>query len=91
MDWPLAEAKNKLSEVFDRALKDGPQRISRRGKDRVVVIAEAEYLAAIRKPAKGGAVPKSFKDFLLSLRGLGPIELERYRGPDRGRARRVKL
>ena len=43
MDWPLAEAKNKLSEVFEKALKDGPQRIVRRGKDKEVLISEADY------------------------------------------------
>lgn len=42
MAWPLAEAKNKLSEVVRRALEDGPQRITRRG-DSVVVLAEDEY------------------------------------------------
>ncbi len=42
MDWQLAEAKNKFSEVVRRALSDGPQRIRRR--DQVVVmLSEAEY------------------------------------------------
>jgi prevent-host-death family protein len=43
MDWPLGEAKNKFSQVFDKALKDGPQRIVRRGKDKAVLISEADY------------------------------------------------
>lgn len=42
MDWQLADAKNRLSEVVNRALTEGPQRIERRG-DRVVVLSEAEY------------------------------------------------
>ena len=29
--WQLQDAKNKLSEVIDRALKQGPQLITRRG------------------------------------------------------------
>ena len=28
--WQLAEAKNKFSEVFTRALTEGPQRVRRR-------------------------------------------------------------
>lgn len=44
MDWRLAVAKNRLSEVVRLALSDGPQRISRRN-DAVMVISEAEYRA----------------------------------------------
>jgi antitoxin Phd len=42
MDWQLADAKNRLSEVVNRALTEGPQRIKRRG-DRVVVLSEEDY------------------------------------------------
>jgi len=92
MDWRLAEAKNKFSEVFDRALKEGPQRISRRGKDRVVVVSEADYEAATRPKRAPKGKPKTFKDFLLSLRGLGPLEIERDRSATgRAPARRIKF
>ena len=40
--WQLAEAKNKFSEVFTRALTEGPQRVRRRS-DTVVILSEAEY------------------------------------------------
>lgn len=42
MEWQLADAKNRLSEVVNRALTVGPQRITRR-KECVVVLSEAEY------------------------------------------------
>jgi prevent-host-death family protein len=42
MTWPVAEAKNRLSELMRRALTEGPQRIARRD-GAVIVIAEAEY------------------------------------------------
>jgi prevent-host-death family protein len=42
VDWQVAEAKNKLSEVITRALTHGPQRIRRRDQV-VVVLAEADY------------------------------------------------
>lgn len=58
MKWPLADAKNKLSELIDLALSSGPQFISRRGHDVVVVLSIPKYeqLSAHRKP---------FTDFLL--------------------------
>ena len=41
--WQLQEAKNKLSELVERALRDGAQVITRRGKKVVVVIPYQEY------------------------------------------------
>jgi len=41
--WQLQEAKNKLSEVIARALKHGPQLITKHGEKTVVVISYAEY------------------------------------------------
>ena len=41
--WQIQDAKNKLSEVISRALKDGPQLITKHGEKTVVVIAYAEY------------------------------------------------
>jgi len=41
--WQLQEAKNKFSEVVEEALRGGPQIITRRGVETVVVISSAEY------------------------------------------------
>ncbi len=41
--WQIQDAKNKLSEVISRALKQGPQLITRHGEKAVVVVAYAEY------------------------------------------------
>ena len=41
--WPLQEARNHLRDVIDRALDEGPQRITRHGKQAVVVVSEAEW------------------------------------------------
>jgi prevent-host-death family protein len=41
--WQLQEAKNKFSEVVEAALKKGPQIISRRGVETVVVLSLGEY------------------------------------------------
>lgn len=80
MDWQLAEAKNRFTEVVNRALAEGPQRVRRRG-DTVVIIAEREYDKLTGKRPE-------FKDFLL---GEGPsfegLDLTRDRSP----IRNVKL
>ena len=72
MDWRLAEAKNKFSEVVNKALAEGPQRIRRRS-DTVVLIALEDYEKLT------GARP-GLKDFLL---GEGPhledLDLDRSR------------
>jgi prevent-host-death family protein len=47
--WQLQEAKNKLSEVVDRALSDGPQFITRHGRPAVVVISANTYHQAMHQ------------------------------------------
>jgi prevent-host-death family protein len=42
--WQLQEAKNKLSEVVDEAIHNGPQVISKRGAEVAVVLSYEEYL-----------------------------------------------
>ena len=58
-DWPLQEAKARLSELVDTTLKKGPQQISRRGKRTVVVVPAEEW------DRLTGATPLSVKDWLL--------------------------
>ncbi|MDL1910666.1 type II toxin-antitoxin system Phd/YefM family antitoxin [Chloroflexi bacterium CFX6] len=41
--WQIQDAKNKLSEVISRALKHGPQLITKHGEKTVVVISYVEY------------------------------------------------
>lgn len=41
--WQLQEAKNKLSEVVERAIHEGPQAITRRGEEVAVVLSRADY------------------------------------------------
>ena len=42
-DWPLQDAKNRFSAVVDAALAGDPQRVTRRGRPAVVVLAVDEY------------------------------------------------
>jgi prevent-host-death family protein len=41
--WQIQEAKNKFSEVVDAAIKHGPQVITKRGVETVIVLSYAEY------------------------------------------------
>lgn len=41
--WEIQKAKNKLSEVIDRALEQGPQIITRHGVEAVIVLSYQEY------------------------------------------------
>jgi prevent-host-death family protein len=80
--WQLQEAKNRLSEVVRKASDEGPQLITLRGDDAVVVVAADEYARLTRKP-KGSLV-----DFFRKS-PLGAVALDLARSPDTGR--RVKL
>ncbi len=57
MEWRLADAKNRFSELVTRALAEGPQRV-RRHHDAVVVIAERDYEKLTGKRT-------DFKEFLM--------------------------
>jgi prevent-host-death family protein len=41
--WQLQEAKNRFSEVINKALSDGPQTVTRHGEEIVVILSKAEY------------------------------------------------
>jgi len=41
--WQLQEAKNKFSEVVDEAIRSGPQLITKRGVEAVILLSYAEY------------------------------------------------
>ena len=42
MVWQLAEAKNKFSEVFTKTIEEGPQFVTRRNQE-IVLISKEEY------------------------------------------------
>lgn len=63
-EWSLQDAKNGFSAVVDAALEGEPQRVTRRGKPAVMVVAVEEYerlrhLEQARAP--------TFADLLLSI------------------------
>ena len=75
MDWNLADAKNRFSEVVNLALTQGPQRVHRR-KDTVVVVAAEEF------ERMQGERP-SFKDYLVQGASFEGLDLRRDRSAGR--------
>lgn len=60
----LQDAKNRFSAVVEAALSGRPQRVSKRGKPAVVVLAASEYDRLVKAAeARRG----SFQDHLLSF------------------------
>jgi prevent-host-death family protein len=43
MEWQLQQAKARFSELVQKAIDEGPQIVTRRGKPSVVVLALQEY------------------------------------------------
>ncbi len=41
--WQLQEAKNRFSEVVNKALAEGPQIVTRHGEEIVVILSKADY------------------------------------------------
>jgi prevent-host-death family protein len=69
--WSVAEAKSRLSELLDRVISDGPQAISRRGREIAVVVSIEEWR---RKTARPGSLAEFFATSPLRDSGL---EIER--------------
>lgn len=75
--WPLQEAKNRFSELVEQALHDGPQVVTRRGKETVVVLSVEAF-------HKLTAKQESLVTFLRNS-PLARVELDLERTPDYGR------
>lgn len=73
MTWKLADAKNKFSEVVDKALKEGPQKVTRRC-EAVIVLAlkDFEHLT--------GSKP-GIKEYLMRAPSLKGLNLRRDSSP----------
>jgi prevent-host-death family protein len=76
MRWQIQEAKQRFSELINRAERDGPQVVTRHGTEVAVVIAADEFHRLSRDEG-------AFKDFLSSVPDLDALDLRRDRGPAR--------
>ena len=77
--WQLQTAKARFSEVFRRAHSEGPQRITRQGKDSVVMIAEEQYAQLVGKSRQ----PRSLVQFFRQSPLVG-VDLDLVRDRDPG-------
>jgi prevent-host-death family protein len=68
--WQLQDAKQQFSRLVDRARSDGPQVVTRNGKEVAVVLGVEDYR---RLRSDGGA----FKRFLSAGPDFDALEIER--------------
>ena len=75
--WTLRDAKARFFELLDACVRDGPQVLSRSGKQTAVLVSMSEWnrIASAGRP--------TLKQLLLSEQGRTELEL-----PPRGSARR---
>lgn len=78
--WQLQQAKQQFSRVVDLARREGPQLVTRNGREAAVVLDVDEYR---RLRSDGGA----FKRFLASAPDLAALPIER----SAERARTIEL
>jgi len=69
MEWKLAEAKNKFSEVINKVLLEGPQRILRRDQS-FIILEERDY-------QKLTGQRQDFLSFLMSGENLEGVDISR--------------
>jgi antitoxin Phd len=79
-DWQLQTAKAKFSEVFRLARTEGPQRITRQGKEGVVMISDEQYDQLMVRSHQ----PKSIVQFFRESPLVG-VDLDLERDKDTGR------
>ena len=70
--WQLQEAKSRFSEVVELTLKEGPQLVTRRGEEAVVILAADDY-------RRLSGQTSSLMDCLLNAPRGEPLVLERAR------------
>lgn len=68
MIWTLQDAKNRFSEVVEKANTEGPQKVTKHGKETVVIVAASDWNAYEGKRI-------SIADFFLSS-SLAGADLE---------------
>jgi antitoxin Phd len=78
--WQLQAAKARFSEVFRLARSQGPQWVTRSGKEAVVVLSSEEFERLTRRKRQSGSLVEFF-----AKSPLAGLELNLDREPDFGR------
>jgi len=79
-EWQVQTAKARFSEVFRRARREGPQLITRQGKEGVVMISDETYDELVGRSHQ----PKTLVEFFRESPFVG-VELNLERQKDEGR------
>lgn len=75
--WSVADAKARLSELLDRVINDGPQAITRRGREIAIVVSVEEWH---KKNSRSGSLAEFLAASPLHDSGL---DIERADAPAR--------
>ena len=78
--WQLQTAKAQFSELFRRARTEGPQVVTRQGKEQVVVLPAEQFARLTQRTRQ----PKSLVKFFAES-PLARVSLDLSRDPDLGR------
>jgi len=78
--WQLQAAKARFSELFRKVLSEGPQVVTRQGKEKVVVLT-AEYFEQLKQRARQ---PQSLVRFFADSPLVG-LKIEGHRSQESGR------
>jgi antitoxin Phd len=70
MTWQVQTAKQRFSELVERAVTEGPQIVTKHGREAVVVLEIGEYRRLL-------GVPMDFKEFLMTMPPIHDLEIER--------------
>lgn len=88
--WTLQDAKAQFSHVVAAAVRGQAQRVTKHGKEAVVIISAAEFAAL-----KSGRVtaPVSFIDHLLAMprKAVPKADVAKASGGERGAAPRARI
>ena len=79
MVWQVQTAKQRFSELVDRAVSEGPQIVTKHGRETVVVLEIGEFRRLSGRSSDG----LTFKEFLLSIPKTDDLVIERLKDPPR--------
>jgi prevent-host-death family protein len=78
--WQLQTAKARFSELFRRARNEGPQVVTRQGKEQVVVLPAEQFAQLTKRMRQPKSLVRFFAESPLAL-----VSLDLSRDPDSGR------
>ncbi len=71
MTWPLQDAEERFGELFDASLREGPQIVTRSGKEEAVLVSIADWRRLQARDAKAVLLAPTpvVEDMMIPKRG----------------------